>query len=251
MKRVDLPKSFQPSPRIDVMRLGKAHDGGYVVCRSAIKKSACLLSLGVNDDWSFEEDYQKHENKPVFSFDGSISAKLFKTRFYKSLLSGYQLKNSFRLLKTWMSFRKFTNSTTFHKLFVGISNFSGFISFEDALSRLKFSEDIFLKIDIEGYEYRILEEIIRNKSQFIGAAIEFHDVDLHLDVIKDFVQAFGQEVISINVNNHTPVTHSGLPLTIEICFSRVCVVSEGPNWSCLVQPNDPSQYKHEVFFERE
>ncbi|HNS26959.1 MAG TPA: hypothetical protein PKN91_02440 [Steroidobacteraceae bacterium] len=38
-----------------MMRVGRDHDGGYVLPRDVIERSHTLLSLGVNDDWSFEE----------------------------------------------------------------------------------------------------------------------------------------------------------------------------------------------------
>ena len=47
--------------------------------------------------------------------------------------------------------------------------------------------DIFLKIDIEGSEYRILDSILENQNRISGIAIEFHDCDLHLDKIKRFI----------------------------------------------------------------
>ena len=45
----------------------------------------------------------------------------------------------------------------------------------------------FIKIDIETSEYRILDELIENQEKFTGIAIEFHDVDLHLDKILKFI----------------------------------------------------------------
>lgn len=249
MKYIKLPRLLEPKSRSGVIRLGRSNDGGYVVCRDAIKNSSCLLSLGINDDWSFEEAYRKQVNKPIIAYDGSISEKLFRQRFYKCLLSGYQIKNAVRFFRIWMNFRKFIRESMFYEQFIGITDFENYVSLSDVLTDLGIAEGIFLKIDIEGYEYRILDDIIDNKSCFVGVAIEFHDVDLHIEKIKTFVQEFGQEIISINVNNYSPVTASGTPLTMEIGFSSVRDHVQETHWSELIQPNNPIGYKYNIVFQ--
>ena len=48
-------------------------------------------------------------------------------------------------------------------------------------------EKIFLKIDIEGSEYRILDQIIAQQNLLTGMVIEFHDCDLHYRRIEKFI----------------------------------------------------------------
>lgn len=49
---------------------------------------------------------------------------------------------------------------------------------------------LFLKIDIEGFEYRILDEIIQYSDILTGVVIEFHDCDLHMHRILKFISEF-------------------------------------------------------------
>jgi len=38
-------------------------------------------------------------------------------------------------------------------------------------------------MDIEGGEYRILDNLIKHQDKICGIVIEFHDIDLHLEKI--------------------------------------------------------------------
>tara|TARA_Y100001954_G_scaffold212397_1_gene240123 strand:+ start:203 stop:571 length:369 start_codon:yes stop_codon:yes gene_type:complete len=103
------------------------------------------------------------------------------------------------------------------------------------------SKKLFLKMDIEGSEYRCLEAIIQNQEKICGLAIEFHDVDLHLDKINYFIKKFNLTLIHVHANNSSPVTSFGIPLVLELTFSRNCVSSpiETSLPHKLDAPNDP------------
>ena len=47
---------YRPMKFDDLIRVGKSFDGGYVMPSRALEASRSVLSLGVNDDWSFEEE---------------------------------------------------------------------------------------------------------------------------------------------------------------------------------------------------
>jgi hypothetical protein len=60
-----LPKEFKPDGFYDLVRLGKNNDGGYLVCKNSIEVSDCLISFGINDDFSFEENFK---NKKISQY---------------------------------------------------------------------------------------------------------------------------------------------------------------------------------------
>ena len=64
----------------DQIRLGRNLDGGYVVNKKAIE-NASLISLGINDDWSFEEDYYNQTGNKISMYDGSSNLKKIKRNF--------------------------------------------------------------------------------------------------------------------------------------------------------------------------
>ena len=58
---------------------------------------------------------------------------------------------------------------------------------------------LLLKIDIEGSEYRLLDEIISNQNFLSGLIIEFHDVDLNLNKINEFIENFSLSLSHIHL----------------------------------------------------
>ena len=83
------------------------------------------------------------------------------------------------------------------------------------------SKNIFFKIDIEGSEYRILDTLIKNQSRVNGLAIEFHDCDIHLDKIKQFIELFKLNLVHIHANNYSQIrADDQLPLVLELTFSK-------------------------------
>ena len=49
--------------QVVLKRLGSSTDGGYLVPLECIKNTKILLSFGLNDDWSFEENFKKELSK--------------------------------------------------------------------------------------------------------------------------------------------------------------------------------------------
>ena len=134
----------------------------------------------------------------------------------------------------------FSNKRLFISKFVGLDVPPIHISMEKVFEDWA-TEKLFLKMDIEGSEYRCLETIIQNQEKICGLAIEFHDVDLHLDKINYFIKRLNLTLIHVHANNSSPVTSSGIPLVLELTFSRNCASS--PRETCLPHkldaPNDP------------
>ena len=53
-----LPKQFQPTATYDLIRLGRNHDGRYLVDPASVAKTETLISFGLSADWSFEKIFQ-------------------------------------------------------------------------------------------------------------------------------------------------------------------------------------------------
>ena len=60
-------------------------------------------------------------------------------------------------------------------------NLKKYVTNSDLIKISQHKDKILLKIDIEGSEYRILEDIISIKDSLNALIIEFHDIDLHKD----------------------------------------------------------------------
>ncbi len=59
-------KNLRPIEVQDLVRIGRANDGGYVVPKQIFKLCDGLLSYGINKDWTFEKDFLKKILKQLF-----------------------------------------------------------------------------------------------------------------------------------------------------------------------------------------
>ena len=77
----------------------------------------------------------------------------------------------------------------------------------------------FLKIDIEGSEYEILQDIISSSSYINALVIEFHDVHLNLNKITNFIENIDLKLIHVHPNNNSNCVNN-IPIVLEFSFER-------------------------------
>ena len=221
--KASLPSFFSFKTADDLVRLGRNCDGGYLVSQSDITNSDLLIGMGINDDWSFEEHFFSRNEVDVYAYDASINESLFLKRFLKWLIRIDKPYIARNYLKTLLSYRRFFHKKKVNHIekFVGVNcSDEIFCTFLDAINKTKHG-NIFLKIDIDGSEYRFLNDLCANVDRISGLVIEIHDCDLHLKRIENFIRDFGLKLVHIHANNHAPINlDSGLPLALELTFSR-------------------------------
>ena len=213
----------------NLVRLGSQFDGGYVVCRKDLLQSNFLLSFGINDDWNFESSFLKViPDAVVHSYDYSV-------RFYTYVM---KLVGAIpRLVLRRISFAEFLRriSLPFHYLsfFRGKSVhfqekvtspiFAEFdVSVPIIFSRVD-SDFIYLKIDIEGSEYKILREILEFSDRIVGMVIEFHDVTFLQDKFQLTLNQLSQhfDIIHIHGNNFNYISKdTGVSDVLELTLSK-------------------------------
>jgi|SRR6218665_1826313 len=219
-----LPKQFIPAHNYDLIRIGSKRDGGYLVERQSIKNSKTLIGLGLNDNWIFEKEVIARYQIPVIGFDCVLSTKyliqkavtgfLALYKFYKTERFCAFAKNLYRIF----DYQKYRN--IFHQKFIGYPLGADHLSLTQLFEQYVRDTPVFLKCDIEGWEYRILNEIIAHANSLSGLVIEFHDIDLHKDRIISFIESLPLTVVHIHPNNCGPVDGSHDPVTIELTFAK-------------------------------
>jgi hypothetical protein len=110
--------------------------------------------------------------------------------------------------------------------------------------------DLFLKMDIEGAEYRTLEDVLRDADRIAGAAVEFHDLDSQWDRFAALMDAMlgPFAVAHLHGNNCAPlVAGSATPTVVEVSFVNRRLLGAAPRPSPreypvpgLDMPNEPS-----------
>ena len=218
-----LPAFLWPNVCDDLHRLGRDFDGGYLVSQRDVLGSDFLLSCGIFDDWSFERDFLKsrEESTPLVAFDPTVGAGFFWGRVRSSLPRLAKPQMLYRDLKTLVDYyRFFSGPQRRHiKSLVGAPHFQNSVSIADFIDSEFSGLNGFCKIDVEGSEYRLFDELVEVKEKITGLAIELHDIDLHLDRIERFLTDMDMTVIHCHPNNYGGLTTEGLPLVIELTLS--------------------------------
>ena len=215
-----LPRGLSIRNCPDLVRIGSVHDGGYLVSAADIEHSEILVGMGINDDWNFEKDFVARRGCPVIAYDASVGLEHFWRKFVRALSRVHKVRRTVQDYRRYVDFKNFFRGDRQHiEKFVGLDIGGMFVGFSDVAARVN-GRTAYLKIDIEGYEYRILEDLLAFEPQISGCVIEFHDCDLHLDKIQDFVERSSLKLVHVHANNHGWVNEAGIPLVLELTFSK-------------------------------
>ena len=108
-KKIMIPNELKPKNHFNLVRLGKDNDGGYLICENSIKDSSCLVSFGISDDYSFEEDFRNRNNNKVLAFDPTVTNKFFLKKIIISLIQ-FKLNPFYNNFFNYLKFKKFFNN---------------------------------------------------------------------------------------------------------------------------------------------
>lgn len=241
-----LPASWKPIEARELIRVGSERDGGYIVSKRAVLASKLLIGMGVNDDWRFEKEFRQLSGAQVVCFDHTVNLK-FWARYYVEQF----LRLRWNRLARYLDYRWFFSrpGVEHRRIRIGYDQ-PGEVSVSGLMREFD-EREIFLKIDIEGSEYRILDDIAGHADRFTSLVMEFHDVDLHRARISDFITAMKDfSIVFLHANNFSGTDGHGDPLVIEISLVRKDFVeTAAPGEPRLTLPaNDPRSPDIELRF---
>jgi hypothetical protein len=271
------PISLRPlKPKFlnDLIRIGARGDGGYVLNKASVRHSQYLLSFGINDEWSFESEFlTRRPQIKIFCFDHSVSKGVFRARMrnaihdilsFKPIASGLSLKRArllqmFSDLRHWAKihsqFSRFVSNQNVKFYSKGISNEKNdqFITFTEAfqlISPAKPPENsVFVKIDIEQSEYRVLPAILAAQHYISGMVVEFHDLDIlwgkFLEIMQQLTRYF--EITHIHGNNYGGlIPNSDIPRVLEITFLKRALIPSHQNSPDVTYPIPHLDFPNDV-----
>ena len=213
------PLCFRPDGTYELIRLGRDHDGGYLVDPASVAASRSLVSGGISLDWSFEQDFCQRNQVPLRAHDGTIRPLhiLLLTLKYLALLRLPKMIATARLLADYFSF--FRADRVHCRLNVGEDSGSS-RSLKSILKEDKLPMPAFIKMDIEGAEYLLLDDLLAKASSISGLVVEFHHVRQHREELTRFIESFPLTLIHVHSNNFGhKVDANGDPQTVEMTFS--------------------------------
>ena len=218
MSRIVLPKFLCPKHETDLVRLGKKNDGGYAIPKKSFKNSDFLYSFGLNDDFSFEEQFYANSKSKIICYDHAVSYKFFIKNF---LLGDFK-----SFIKYFNHIKFFNGNDKIHKkkYIAPVGTYNTYFKKEDIedlnlILQNPTSKNLFLKIDIEGSEYRIFDQLIKYSQYMTGLVMEIHDCDLNIIKIRHFIENIKLDLVHIHVNHSDFVSPSKFPRALELTFS--------------------------------
>jgi FkbM family methyltransferase len=249
LKPADASKLF-PVVCEDLERLGARHDGGLVVPKSAVQRAKYLLSFGVAFDWSFEAAFfRENPSVAIHCYDHRLNARRVAFHSLKSFFGAALEPARFQDAFKYFSYRTFFRGRVqHHKNRVWYNHDADSVTVKDAFARLGPRGEVFLKVDIEGSEYRILDDLAEFTDRIDAMAIEFHDIDILSDQFDAAIARIRKDfhIVHVHANNMAGLSPSGLPNELEITFLNRHLFDREPSPSTLRYPvegldakNDP------------
>lgn len=176
---VDLLKTykvFDKNEELEFIRLGKEGDGGYIVIEKSLKEADILLGYGVCNDISFEEEFSNTYNKQAYGFDCTS----------KNILVSNKLT-------------KFVPECIVHD---NPNNKKEFSSFKQELNGLSLiNKKLFIKMDIEGNEFEVFDDILSYASQITGIVMELH-TNNNFDKSVDLLHKINRDFYLVNIHGN-------------------------------------------------
>src|ERR1700730_6826856 len=228
-------KDFQPVACGTLTRIGSRNDGGYVVPLDAVKAAGALLSFGLAHNWTFERDFKKHNaGAIVHCYDHTVSFRTVLAYSFGQLLRAVARLNTGHLRKAfaWIDYPLFFRADTIHfRQRVWRDRQDDSVTVDEAFGRLPKAIPTFVKVDIEGGEYRILDDLLRHSNDINALAIEFHDVDIVPELFNSFVEKVKRHfyIVHIHGNNMGGLAPFHFPIAPEITFLNKRFFTSAPS----------------------
>ncbi|MBI1824722.1 MAG: hypothetical protein HY200_01260 [Nitrospirae bacterium] len=255
----------------DLARLGGPNDGGYVISMNAIRKSSLLLSFGVSKDWKFEREVMNlRPEMQILAYDHTIGPGTFFNIAAFAWLTALSRFLCFNARDAKMHFKRWQNAIDYFNFFKGnvrhirrrvwyntdreSASIIQIIASLDTLPECS----VLAKIDIEGSEYRILPEVIQYSNRFSGLIVEFHDIDISVELFNAIVLELSKEfyLVHIHGNNFSDLNKDhDLPNALEMTWIHKKLLATEPKpfvgsfpRAGLDAPNNPDAGEYKITF---
>lgn len=202
-------------------RLGSINDGGYYISPKNVLGADILFSGGISSNTEFEYD--------IFRFNKDIKIIMVDPTVSKIKLLSKAFLRIFFFKKEKLKYIINTLIFIYLQQFGRCWHISKWLSVEtgilDCIKEKIVDFDnkkILLKLDIEGSEYDLLEEILTHIHLFDCMVFEFHDLDKRYLECYDFLKKCSSnfEMIHLEVNSSGGFTKKGQPKVVELSLER-------------------------------
>jgi hypothetical protein len=233
---------LHPAESGSLVRVGGANDGGYVVPLEAVKAAGALLSFGLSHDWTFERDFERHNPKAaIHCYDHTVSV-LTTVPYSFGQFARFIVRRKARYLRktlAWLDYLSFFRGKNVHfRERIWRDHSDGSATIADAFGRLPAKCPVFVKMDIEGSEYRVIDDLLARAENIVALTIEFHEVDIAPDLFNATIVKIKRDfhLVHIHGNNMGGLAPFHFPMSPEITFLNKRFFSSTPESSRLQYP---------------
>ena len=252
---VPVPASLSWLAPIEIaglIRVGGSSDGGYVVPEALLREADTLISMGLGHNWQFEKDARElNPGMRIHVYDHTVSEKLFSREYLAEmaafLVGGVDWASVQRRRRRLQDYRTwFGKEATHFKERIHDRKDSDSVDIATVFARAGDGR-AFVKMDIEGAEYRVLDDVVSYADRILGMAIEFHDIGPLRPVFERTMEVVRRrfEIVHVHANNFVPAYRDGFPEAIEITVARNDFVRSTRRRKevnlPLDRPNDPDR----------
>lgn len=192
----------------NLVRLGGKMDGGYLVPRTAIDHAQGLLSFGLGDDFSFDQDWHALKPQdPIHMYDASVSFENLQIRVNPAVRGHIDLRSEYQEF--------FQGNRQHWPEYIEPSNFA------QALDRIGVDQ-VFVKMDIEGAEYPLIDLFVEHHSRIVGIAMEWHHCANRNPKWRAAVDKLNEHyaIVHMHGNNHVTPDNEGIFGCMELTHVR-------------------------------
>jgi FkbM family methyltransferase len=199
-------------------RHGSAH-GGWIICPTHVNEHSIIYSFGIGTDISFELSVSQKYRPEIHAFDPtprSIEWVKKQNISNKVILHEYGLADRDGTVKFYPPDNpEFISHSIYNHQYSQKNSIEVPVKrLNTIMQELNHSRIDILKMDIEGSEYQVVEDILDSQIEIYQILIEFHHRFSNIDVqlTKNAIQ---------NLNNHPYKIFYSSPLGEEYCFIKV------------------------------
>ena len=218
-------KELQPIKIGEMVRVGDKEDGGYVIPAHFKNSRLNLISIGLGDNWSFETQGKGIFFDKFISVDHTVSISSILIRLLKRIASmNISLSTTFyflKLLKNYLNTFIIKRNTHIRKKLVSVINKKdkNEITLDECINIIN-EKKVALKIDIEGDEYSVIEDVCRHREKIVLLIIEFHDTGRKEQEFSKAISKLKEFFFLVHThgNNFDLVADNGIPNVVELTF---------------------------------
>jgi hypothetical protein len=216
---------LQPYRIGEMVRVGDKEDGGYVIPNHFRDSRLTLISIGLGDNWSFENQGKGIFFDKFISVDHTVSLFSILGRLFKRIVSRKinlsTLVYFLKLLVNYVNTFILKRNTHVRKKLVSASTkkLKNEITLDECISMTDGKKNA-LKIDIESDEYRIIEDVCRYSEKILLLIMEFHETERREQEFSNSISRLKEffDLVHTHGNNFDFVADNGIPNVVELTF---------------------------------